>query len=267
LDPAGWTHLVGADGTVHARVKSKAITRTIRHKTPDGQTRTTQVTEKVVAKWSADYAARDRLARAEITAKAAALAADPAKFKASNRRGVKKYVATTHADPRTGEVLDGVEVLSLDTARLQADALLDGYWVLHSSRVDATDAELLADYRQLWMIEDTFRVSKADLEGRPVHVWAPQHTEAHFATCFLALLAARTLERRTGLPTHRLQDAMRRLSVSRAAPGVHLVNRPAEWDAIDQALGVDTNRKWVTDPGLRQWRRQITAALTQPPPT
>jgi transposase len=267
LDPAGWTHLAGADGTVHARVKSKTITRKIRHKTDDGKTRLTQVEEKVVAKWSADYAARDRLNRAEMAAKAQALAADPAKFKASNRRGVKKYVAAVHADPATGEVLEGVEVLSLDTARLQADALLDGYWTLHSSRVAASEAELLADYRQLWMIEDTFRVSKTDLEARPVYVWTPEHIEAHFATCFVALLTARIMERRTGLPAHRLQDAMRRFSVSRAAPGVHLVNRPPEWDAIDEALGVDTNRKWVNEPGLRQWRRQIAAGFTQLLPT
>ncbi|MDR2348017.1 MAG: zeta toxin family protein, partial [Bifidobacteriaceae bacterium] len=101
------------------------------------------------------------------------------------------------------------------------------------------------------------------LEARPVDVWTPEHIEAHFATCFVALLTARIMERRTGLPAHRLQDAMRRFSVSRAAPGVHLVNRPPEWDAIDEALGVDTNRKWVAEPGLRQWRRQIADGLTQ----
>jgi hypothetical protein len=261
LDPEGWTHLMGPDGTCSARVKSQVVTRTVSHKDADGREKRAEVTEKLVAKWSADYAARDRVSRAEMAAKAQALAADPARFKASGKRGVRKYVRVEQADPATGEVEAAVSVLCLDVDKLQADAELDGYWVLHSSRTGAPDWELLADYRQLWMIEDTFRVSKTDLEARPVYVWSPAHIEAHFACCFLALLAARLAERVTGLPVGRLRDLMGRLEVTEAGGGVYLVGRDADWDMIDKALGADTDRKWVTVEGLRAWRRDIAASF------
>jgi hypothetical protein len=261
LDPAGWTHLMGPDGTCSAKVKSRVLVRTIRYKDAAGREKRTEVTEKLIVKWSADYAARDRANRADTVAKAAVLAGDPARFKASGKRGVRKYVREERADPATGEVGPAVAVLSLDTAKLASDAELDGYWVLHSSRTGAPDWELLADYRQLWMIEDTFRVSKTDLEARPVFVWNRAHIEAHFASCFLALLATRLTERVTGLSAGRLRELMGRLVVTEAASGVFLVGRDAGWGAVDEALGVDTDRKWVTVEGLRAWRRQIAAGF------
>ena len=49
-------------------------------------------------------------------------------------------------------------------------------------------------YRGLWRIEESFKVTKSELEARPVYVWTKEHIEAHFLTCFVALTIARILE-------------------------------------------------------------------------
>ena len=49
-------------------------------------------------------------------------------------------------------------------------------------------------YRGLWRIEESFKVTKSELEARPVYVWTKEHIEAHFLTCFVALIIARILE-------------------------------------------------------------------------
>jgi len=49
-------------------------------------------------------------------------------------------------------------------------------------------------YRGLWRIEESFRITKSDLEARPVYVSREDHIEAHFLTCFVALVIARILE-------------------------------------------------------------------------
>jgi transposase len=49
-------------------------------------------------------------------------------------------------------------------------------------------------YRGLWKIEEAFRVTKSDLEARPVYVSREDHIQAHFLTCFVALVIARILE-------------------------------------------------------------------------
>ncbi|MDW7663218.1 MAG: transposase, partial [Bacillota bacterium] len=49
-------------------------------------------------------------------------------------------------------------------------------------------------YRGLWKIEESFKVTKSDLETRPVYVSTEEHIKAHFLTCFIALVLARILE-------------------------------------------------------------------------
>ena len=49
-------------------------------------------------------------------------------------------------------------------------------------------------YRGLWKIEDSFKLTKSELEARPVYVWTKEHIEAHFLTCFVALTLMRILE-------------------------------------------------------------------------
>ncbi|MBS4192801.1 transposase [Bacillus sp. FJAT-49705] len=49
-------------------------------------------------------------------------------------------------------------------------------------------------YRGLWRIEESFRVTKSDLEARPVFVSTEEHIQAHFLTCFIALTIARIIE-------------------------------------------------------------------------
>lgn len=49
-------------------------------------------------------------------------------------------------------------------------------------------------YGGLWRIEENFRVTKSDLEARPVFVWTDDHIEGHFAMCFLALCFHRYIQ-------------------------------------------------------------------------
>jgi hypothetical protein len=262
LDDQGWTYEVNSDGLVTARTKSKVITRTVSFRTPEGQRVSREVTEKVVARWSADYTNRQRVKRAELAAKAAVLANDPTKWKANTKRGAAKYVLVEQADPATGEVGNATPVLSLDTIKLDDDAQLDGYWLLHSSRTEASASRLLADYTQLWQIEDAFRVTKTELNARPVFLRTPAHIEAHFLVCFLALLVTRLLQRLLNLPAGQVRALLKDLSVSHGHGDVYLVNRTPGWDHIDQVLKINTDRKWIRITDLRAWRRLIRAAVT-----
>ena len=42
----------------------------------------------------------------------------------------------------------------------------------------------LIDIIGLSRIEDSFRIIKSDLEGRPIYVWTEEHIKAHFLICF-----------------------------------------------------------------------------------
>jgi hypothetical protein len=76
------------------------------------------VEEKVVARWSAQAAARDAHTREDILTRAEALAADETRYRASTKPGIKKYITAETINSATGEVLTSRDThLSVDRAR------------------------------------------------------------------------------------------------------------------------------------------------------
>ena len=59
-----------------------------------------------------------------------------------------------------------------------------------------SDKEIRDIYKGLWKIEETFKITKSELETRPVFVWTDESIEAHFLSCFVSLLIIRLLEQK-----------------------------------------------------------------------
>jgi len=57
-----------------------------------------------------------------------------------------------------------------------------------TSELDMTDDDVIETYRGLWRIEESFRITKSELEARPVYVSREDRINAHFLTCFVSLL-------------------------------------------------------------------------------
>lgn len=76
----------------------------------------------------------------------------------------------------------------LNEAKIEEDACWDG---LHGVLTNADPEELptqaaLERYRDLWRIEEAFRLNKHDLKMRPIYLHKPEHIIAHIAICFIA---------------------------------------------------------------------------------
>ena len=174
--------------------KSRKSPRTILITTTTGKKMKKQVDEKQVVFWSAKYAKRAKAEREAALAKARDLARNPGNYKKANSYGASKYIKKIDYDRDTGEILTASSVLELDEEKIREEEILDGYYMLITSEVDTPDDEIIDIYRGLWRIEESFKVTKSELEARPVYVWTKEHIEAHFLTCFVALTIARILE-------------------------------------------------------------------------
>ena len=97
-------------------------------------------------------------------------------------------------DKETGEILTASSELDINEELIREEELLDGYYVLVTSEMDEPDDKIIDMYRGLWKIEESFKLTKSELEARPVYVWTQDHIEAHFLTCFVALTLTRILE-------------------------------------------------------------------------
>ena len=59
---------------------------------------------------------------------------------------------------------------------------------------DVNYIKSIAKTNGLSRIEDSFRIIKSDLEGRPIYVWTENHIKAHFLICFIALTIIRIIQ-------------------------------------------------------------------------
>ena len=86
----------------------------------------------------------------------------------------------------------------LDEELIAAEEALDGYYCIITSETEMDDFEIIEAYRGLWLIEDSFKVTKSCLSARPVYVSNELHIEAHFLICYIALVIMRLMQLNTG---------------------------------------------------------------------
>ncbi|MDO5151515.1 MAG: IS1634 family transposase [Oscillospiraceae bacterium] len=181
LDPNGWTFAskgqTAYKSMIHERVINKNCT----------------IKEKVIVTWNGKYALRERIRRKNAVEYVKNLT-KPEAFRASCRKGGKRYLIAAYTDPETGEERELNCELKIDDELIEYDSMFDGLNVLVTSELDKSDEQLINHYRQLHLIEDCFRVIKSEFSARPVYVWTKNHIEAHFLICFLALFIMRTMQ-------------------------------------------------------------------------
>lgn len=72
-------------------------------------------------------------------------------------------------------------------------------------------AEVIANYHDLWHVEQSFRMSKTDLRARPMFHRTRDAIEAHLTVVFTALAVSREAQNRTGLAIGNLVRQLRPL--------------------------------------------------------
>lgn len=179
------------------KMKSRLYPREITYiKTVNGVQKEVKKTvdEKQVIFWSADYAKRAKAERQPAIDKARDLIGNIHKYNKKNSYGASKYVKQLVFDKDTGEIIKAKSQLSLDEDKIAEEEALDGYYAIVTSENKKTDDEIIDIYRGLWRIEETFKVTKSELAARPVYVSREDHIQAHFLTCYLALVLSRILQ-------------------------------------------------------------------------
>lgn len=174
--------------------KSRLYPRTISVTSNNGKKIKKQVDEKQIVFWSRKYAIRAKTEREATLSKARDLAKHPGKYTKATSYGAAKYIKKVDYDKETGEILTASSVLDINEDLIRKEEALDGYYLLLTSEMDTPDDRIIDIYRGLWRIEESFKITKSELEARPVYVWTNEHIEAHFLTCFVALTLSRILE-------------------------------------------------------------------------
>lgn len=111
----------------------------------------------------------------------------------SINHGASGYVTTHNIIKATGEVSDQA-IEKLDYSKISEEEKFDGYFCIITSELHYNYKKILEVYSGLWRIEESFRITKSDLQTRPIFVRTQKHIEAHFLICYIALLIVRLMQ-------------------------------------------------------------------------
>lgn len=133
----------------------------------------------------------DREKAIESLSKRIAKSTDPKSL--INNFGYKKFIR-----------IEGNATIGTDLEKIKEAERWDGLHGIMTNIQDESATMLLAHYKGLWQVEETFRISKHDLRMRPIFHWTPKRIKAHIALCFMALMCVRVLEHRVRLQYKKL---------------------------------------------------------------
>ena len=83
----------------------------------------------------------------------------------------------------------------LDDEKVKADAKYDGIWVL-TTNTKLKAKEVALKYKELWMVEQTFRDMKSAIDTRPIYHKRDETIRGHVFCSFLALVLKKELDYR-----------------------------------------------------------------------
>lgn len=158
---------------------------------PDGQ----PAAWRAIWAYSAKRGRRDQKTLAAQEARARAIVAGEKKAKTA------RFVKTRGDDRALDEA---------SLARAQSLVGLKGY-VTNVPVTVMPAAEVIAKYHDLWHVEKSFRMSKSDLDARPMFNRMRDAIEAHLTIVFAALAVSHAIQSRTGLSIAKVIKLLRPL--------------------------------------------------------
>ena len=236
------------DKPVIFKHKSRVYAKKVQIKKDGKRNVTYQIYQKQMVYFSKKYADRQKHEREIAVKKAEDLINNPGKYTQATSYGCTKYINNIRFDEETGEVPKGLE-LSLKLDKIKEEEKYDGYYSIVTSEKNLTDKEIRDIYKGLWKIEESFKITKSDLETRPVYVWTKEHIEAHFLTCFISLVILRLIESKINrkYSTSSIIKSLKNYTSNNLEHDIYLQNFTDEIiKDLSDIYNIDLSRKYLT---------------------
>ena len=133
-------------------------------------------------------------------------------------------------------------------AKARALAGMKGY----TTNLTSQTAEfVIGAYHQLWRIEKSFRMSKHDLQARPIYHHKRESIEAHLSIVFAALAVSHWIEHQTGWSIKKFVRTLRRYRTVTIRAGNHTLTAadPLPADIQDVLATITTAAEAPSDSG------------------
>lgn len=149
--------------------------------------------QKLIVTYSIKYRDYQRKIRnKQIERAVKVIESNPSKLNKSNQNDYKRFIGKTSVTPH-GEVAEK-NLYRLDSDIITKEEAYDGFYAVCTNLEDEASEIIKVNHRR-WEIEECFRIMKSEFKARPVYLTRDDRIEAHFTTCFLAMVLYRYLEK------------------------------------------------------------------------
>lgn len=237
-----------------------------------------EIQERQIIFYSEKYARKAKADREAVLQKAKNIVAKNKKLPKSY--GANKYV-TENMLTDDGELIKGKDYeLLFNNEKVKREEALDGYYVICTNVIgtninekpfegksrftkdgyfqlnkEVRPYDIIKMYRGLWEIEETFRITKSNLELRPVYHSKRRRIEAHFLICYVSLTIIRLLEKNidSKYTTSEILNSLRRANGSELEKNYYLFDYYDEvLKEFDEKIGTDFSYKYRTNEQIRK---------------
>ncbi len=193
LDKNDYIEIKNSFGEVVFKYKSRINEIELTYKNEDGTKSKRKAKEKEIIYWSKKHYEKEVNQNKKFIEYLESCKEHPDKLKDKERKS-QQFIKTVDVDKETGEVIHPEKVIVFLDEKLKKYKETMGFYSIVTSEIEEDDREIINRYHGLSRIEDSFRIIKSDLEGRPIYVWTEEHIKAHFLICFIALTIIRIMQ-------------------------------------------------------------------------
>ncbi|MCI7797758.1 MAG: IS1634 family transposase [Mollicutes bacterium] len=193
LEDKDYTEIKNSSGEVVFKYKSRINEIELTYKNEDGTKSKKIGKEKEIIYWSKKHYEKELHQNKKFIEYLESCKDNPDKLKDKQRKS-QEFIEVLDIDKKTGEVIKTQKVVVFLEEKLKKYKETLGFYSIVTSEIDEDDKEIINRYHGLSRIEDSFRIIKSDLEGRPIYVWTEEHIKAHFLICFIALTIIRIIQ-------------------------------------------------------------------------
>lgn len=151
--------------------------------------------QTIIVTYSLKYKEYQQTVRNRQIERAKKLIEKPSSADKRSQNDAKRFIKKT---PFTndGEIASRA-MYELDETAIAEESRYDGFYAV-CTNLDDDPADIAKINHDRWEIEESFRIMKSEFEARPVYLQRDDRIEAHFLTCFIALMIYRILEKKLG---------------------------------------------------------------------
>ncbi len=255
LEEKDYTCIRNASNEVVFKHKSRINEITLTYKNEDGTKFKKTIKEKEIIYWSKKHYEKELHQNQKFIEYLESCKEHPDKLKDKQRKS-QEYIKVLDIDKETGEVIKTNKLIVFLDEKLEKYKETLGYYSIVTSEIEDDDKEIINRYHGLSRIEDSFRIIKSDLEGRPIYVWTEEHIKAHFLICFIALTIVRIIQYKIlkyenkstlnvdgweqGITADKIKQALNNFKACSDKNGTCLISTPdIQIEKIVKSLGIE----------------------------